>query len=67
MSKTHSKSQLRQNYTFETKSSLRSFLSHNFVKDLFQCTIWLRLILSQHLKTNSEDIIMSKTLFYVTL
>ena len=34
----HSKSQLRQNHTFETKLCLRSFLSQNFVKDLFQCT-----------------------------
>ena len=42
MSKTHSKSQLRQNYTFETKSCLRSFLSHNFVKDLFQCTTMIK-------------------------
>ena len=38
MSETHSKSQLRQNHTFETKLCLRSFPSHNFVKDLFQCT-----------------------------
>ena len=42
-SETHSKSQLRQTHTFETKLSLRSFLSH-------------------HLKTNSSDMIMSKTL-----
>ena len=51
MSKTHSKSQLRQNHTFETEICLRSFLSHNFVKDLFQCTTMTK----THFKSPFKD------------